>query len=137
MKPSLTVGVSHVHRVTVDRDRTISFMGDEGRVYGTPFLVLDMEDASRNLLMAHSDPGEDSVGMDISVKHTAATPLGWNVEITVKVTAIEGRKVTFELSAKDELEPIGTAIHNRFIVDVAKTGERVQAKKAKRPSSAS
>jgi predicted thioesterase len=93
-----------------------------------------MEDASRNLLMAHSDPGEDSVGMDISVKHTAATPLGWNVEITVKVTAIEGRKVTFELSAKDELESIGTAIHNRFIVDVAKTGERVQAKKAKRPA---
>jgi predicted thioesterase len=134
MKPSLTVGTSHVHRVTVDRDRTISFMGDEGRVYGTPFLVLDMEDASRNLLMAHSDPGEDSVGMDISVKHTAATPLGWNVEITVKVTAIEGRKVTFELSAKDELESIGTAIHNRFIVDVAKTGERVQAKKAKRPA---
>lgn len=134
MKASLVPGITHVHRVTIDRGRTIGFMGDEGRVYGTPFLVLDMEDASRNLALAHSDPGEDSVGMDIAVKHLAATPLGWNVEITAKVTAVEGRKVTFELTAKDDLEVIGTAVHNRFIVDVAKTTERVKAKMAKRPA---
>ncbi|TAK48932.1 MAG: LysR family transcriptional regulator [Xanthobacteraceae bacterium] len=134
MKASLVAGVTNVHRVTIDRGRTIGFMGDEGRVYGTPFLVLDMEDASRNLALAHSDAGEDSVGMDIAVKHIAATPLGWNVEITAKVIAVEGRKVTFELTAKDDLEVIGTAVHNRFIVDVAKTTERVKAKMAKRPA---
>lgn len=134
MKASLQSGLVYTHRVNVDRERTISFMGDEGRVYGTPYLVRDMEEASRRLILEHADAGEESVGMDIAVKHVAATPLGWNVEIDTKVVAVEGRKVTFEIVARDELETIGTAVHNRFVVDIGKTAERVKEKQAKRPS---
>lgn len=133
MKSSLQAGLVYTHRVTVDRERTISFMGDEGRVYGTPYLVRDMEEASRRLILEHADAGEESVGMDVAIKHVAATPLDWNVEIETKIVAVEGRKVTFEITARDELEVIGTAIHNRFVVDIAKTAERVKAKQAKRP----
>jgi predicted thioesterase len=136
MKSSLAVGVSYTHRVTVDRERTISFMGEEGRVYGTPFMVLDMEHTCRDLIMQHADAGEDSVGIEIATTHIAATPLGWNVEITAKVVAVEGRKVTFELTAKDELEPIGKGTHSRVVVDVAKTQERLKVKQAKRPAKA-
>ncbi len=132
MKESLRPGVSKVVRVTIDRDRTIGFMGEEGRVYSTPSLLRDFEHACRDLLIEHGDSGEDSVGMDVSMRHLAPTLLGMEVEITVRVSAIEGRKVTFELSAKDELEPISTGTHNRFVVDVGKTRERLKAKAAKR-----
>ena len=66
------------------------------------------------------------------IDHLAATLLGMEVEITATVTAIDRRKVTFEVTAKDELEPIGVGTHTRFVVDVAKTHERLKAKAAKR-----
>ena len=132
MKATLRPGVSRVNRITVDRDRTISFMGEEGRVYGTPYLVRDIEQTCRELLLEHGDAGEDSVGMEIHVRHTAPTLPGMWVEITASVTAVDGRKVSFEVAARDEMEAIGGGTHSRFVVDVAKTHERLKAKAAKR-----
>lgn len=132
MKESLRPGVSRVSRIKVDRDRTIGFMGEEGRVYGTPYLVRDIEQTCRQLLLDHGDAGEDSVGTDIAIKHLAPTLLGMSVEITVNVTAVEGRRVVFEISAKDDIERISTGTHGRFVVDVNKTIERLKAKAAKR-----
>ena len=132
MKASLRPGVSRVNRIEIDRDRTIGFMGEEGRVYATPYLVRDIEQTCRQLLLEHGDAGEDSVGTDIAIKHLAPTLLGMSVEITATVAAVEGRKITFEVSAKDDLEPISTGTHGRFVVDVAKTIERLKAKAAKR-----
>ena len=132
MKQSLCPGVSKLRRIVVDSERTIGFMGEEGRVYGTPELVRDIEHACRDLLLKHADTGEDLVGIEIAVLHTAPTLLGMTVEITPTVTAVEGRKVTFDVVASDELEPIGSATHTRFVVDVAKNHERLRAKGAKR-----
>ncbi len=132
MKQSLRPGISKVKRFVVDRDRTISFMGEDGRVYGTPELGRDIEHACRDILLEYADPGEDSVGIEITVRHTAPTLPGMAVEITATVTAVEGRKVSFDVIAKDELEPIGGGKHTRFIVDVAKTYERLKAKAARR-----
>jgi len=131
MKDTLRPGVSRTSRITVDRDRTISFMGEEARVYATPRLVSDMEFTCRNLLLEHCDPGEDSVGAEIALRHLAATLLGSTVEVTVSVTAVEGRKVVFEVAAKDEIEPISAGSHTRFVVDLAKRIERLKAKAAK------
>jgi fluoroacetyl-CoA thioesterase len=131
MKHSLSQGVSKVKRIVIDRERTISFMGEEGRVYGTPELGRDIEHACRDIILEHADPGEDSVGVEITVRHTAPTLPGMAVDITATVTAVEGRKVTFEVVAKDELEPIGGGTHTRFVVDVAKTYDRLKAKAAK------
>jgi fluoroacetyl-CoA thioesterase len=132
MKQSLRPGISKVRRIVVDRDRTISFMGERGRVYGTPELVRDIEHACRDILLEHADLGEDSVGIEIAVRHTAPTLLGMAVEIAATVSAVEGRKVTFDVVAKDEVEPIGGATHTRFVVDVAKMYERLKVKAAKR-----
>ena len=107
-------------------------MGDEGRVYGTPFLVRDIEQTCRQLLLQYADPGEDSVGMEIALKHLAPTLLGMEVEITATVAAVDGRRILFEVSAKDQLEPISTGTHARFVVDKSKTYERLKAKAAKR-----
>lgn len=134
MKATLSAGVSRISRLTVDRDRSIGFMGEEGRVYGTPFLVRDIEQTCRELLLEHGDAGEDSVGTEIAIKHLAPTLLGMSVEITVTVSEVEGRKVSFDVSAKDEIEPICSGTHGRFVVDVGKTIERLKAKAAKRAS---
>ena len=137
MKESLRPGLSKTRRLTVDRDRTIGFMGEEGRVYATPYMVGDIERTCRDLLIEHADAGEDSVGMEVSVRHLAPTLLGMQVEITATVKEIDRRKVTFEVTAKDEIEPIASSTHTRFVVDVAKTHERLKAKSAKRAAARS
>ena len=134
MKPSLEPGVSSTRRITVDRERTIGFMGEEARVYATPRLVGDIEYTCRDLLLAHLDPGEDSVGVEIALKHLAPSLPGMTVEIGVSVTAVAGRKVGFEVVARDELDEISRGTHVRFVVEVAKTIERLKAKAAKRKS---
>ena len=131
MKSSLQPGISLVRRVTVEKEKTISFMGEEGRVYGTPFLILDIEHTCRNLILEHADPDEDSVGTEVAVRHLAPTLPGSTVEITATVTGVEGRKVTFAVTAKDEIDAICTGSHTRFVVDKAKTFERLKAKAAK------
>jgi fluoroacetyl-CoA thioesterase len=132
MKPSLQPGTSMTRHISIDRDRTIGFMGEDARVYATPSMIMDIEKTCRDLIMEHADAGEDSVGIEVSVKHLAATLPGMNVEIVVKVASVEGRKVTFEVSAQDELDAISTGMHSRFVVDVGKTIERLKAKAAKR-----
>jgi fluoroacetyl-CoA thioesterase len=132
MKETLRPGAAKTNRLTVDRERTISFMGDEGRVYATPSLIRDVERTCRELLLDHADAGEESVGMEIALRHLAPTLVDMEVEITARVVAVDGRKVMFEVSAKDEVEPIATSTHTRFVVDVAKRHERLKAKAARR-----
>ena len=136
MKADLRPGLSRTKRLVIDRDRTIEFMGEEGRVYATPFLVRDIEQTCRDVLLEHGDANEDSVGMEVCIRHLAPTLAGMNVEITATVTAVEGRKVSFDISAKDDLEPIASGTHVRFVLDVAKRAERLKAKAAKRAAQA-
>jgi predicted thioesterase len=131
MKESLRPGVTRVCRIVVDRVRTISFMGEDMRTYATPSMILDIEQTCRDLIVEHADEGEDSVGTEVVVRHLAPTLMGMTVEVTVKVLSIEGRKVQFEASVKDDLEAIGAGTHTRFIVDKAKTFERLKAKAAR------
>jgi predicted thioesterase len=94
-------------------------------------LVRDLEVACRNLLLGHLDPGEDSVGTRVEIDLIGATLLGMRVELTVRVAQIEGRAVTFEVEGRDAVEPIVRGRHRRFVVDVAKTAERLAAKARK------
>jgi fluoroacetyl-CoA thioesterase len=131
MKPSLQPGASRTSRITVEKSKTIGFMGEEGRVYATPYLIGDIEMTCRQLILDHADANEDSVGMEVAIKHLAPTLPGSTVEIAVTVTAVEGRRVSFAVTAKDEIDTISTGSHVRFVVDKAKTVERLKAKAAK------
>ncbi len=131
MKESLTTGISKTTRLTVDRDRTIDFMGDEGRVYATPELVRDIEITCRDCLLEHLDAGEDSVGIHLELDHTAPTLLGMWVEISANLIALDGRRATFEISAQDAVESIAHGKHHRFIVDVEKSIHRLRSKAEK------
>ena len=131
MKDSLKPGVQATRRITVDRDRTIDFMGEALRVYATPALLGDIEYTCRDLALEHLDAGEDTVGTRVELDHLAATPLGMAVEITATVAEVQGRAVTFEVAARDALDEIAKCRHSRFVVDVEKTRERLAAKVAK------
>ena len=131
MKDSLGVGITITQKITIDRDRTIGFMGDEGRVYSTPSMVRDIEYTCHELLNEHLDDGENSVGTHVSVDHIGATVEGDEVEVSVTITAVEGRAVSFEATVKDSLEEVGRGVHNRFVVDVQKTYERLTEKRKK------
>jgi fluoroacetyl-CoA thioesterase len=128
MQQSLETGLTTTARVSVDEPRTISFMGDEGRVYATPELVRDIENTCRDLLLEHIDAGEDSVGTHVDIAHIAATPMGTWVDLTVTVTAAEGRSISFDIKAHDSVEQVCRGTHSRFVVDVAKTISRLQGK---------
>jgi len=131
MKPTLQPGLATKVSFEVDRERTIDFMGEAARVYTTPMLVRDIEITCRNLLLAHLDPGEDSVGTRVEIDHIGATLLGMKVELSVRIAELNGRAVVFEVEGRDAVEPIVRGRHARFIVDVAKTGQRLAAKAEK------
>lgn len=134
MKTTLVPGLSFTRRLVVDEARCISFMGREGMVYATPHMVSDVEYACRDFLLAHLDAGEDSVGAHVTIDHLAATPLGLEVTIEAKLAKVEGRRVTFEFSVRDPVEECGRGVHVRFIVDGAKTRDRLAAKRARAAS---
>ena len=131
MKPSLQPGVATTAHVAIDRERTIDFMGEKARVYATPMLVRDIEVACRELLLAHLDAGEESVGTRVELDHTGATLMGMKVELQVRIAEVQGRSVTFEVSGSDGIDAICTCRHQRFVVDVAKTEQRLAAKALK------
>jgi predicted thioesterase len=131
MKASLAKDLSFSKTVLVDESRCIGFMGKEGMVYATPRMVSDVEYACRDYLLQHLDAGEDSVGAHVSIDHLAATPLGLQVTIAVRIAEIDRRKVVFTFSVKDSVEECGRGTHVRFVVETAKTRERLAAKRAK------
>ena len=131
MQPTLAAGLAATTNIAIDRERTIDFMGEQARVYATPMLVRDIEVACRNLLLEHLDPGEDSVGTRVEVDHLAASLLGMAVTLTVRITEVKGRAITFEIGGSDNVEPICRGRHARFVVDVNTTEQRLAAKAKK------
>lgn len=131
MKPSLQAGLTGTTQLAVDRERTIDFMGDAARVYATPMLLRDIEMGCRNLLLPHLDAGEDSVGTRVELDHLAATPLGFLVSLNIRVSAVDGRAVTFQVEGSDGVDTICRCTHQRFVADVKKTEARILAKRQK------
>ncbi len=131
MKSSLKPGLHFSKQVLVDENRCIGFMGREGMVYATPKMVSDVEYACRDYLLQHLDPGEDSVGTQVVIDHLAATPIGLQASIRIEIAEIDRRKIKFAFSVSDPVEEVGRGTHTRFVVDGAKTKERLAAKRAK------
>ena len=131
MSETLQPGLTLTRRIDVDRERTISFMGDECRVYATPLMLYDIEFACRDLLLEHIDAGKDSVGTRVELDHVGATLLGMWAEITVTLTQVDGAAVSFDFTVRDAVEEVARGRHNRYIVGIEKTAQRLKAKLAK------
>lgn len=131
MKTSLAPGLARTETVTVDRERTIAFLGEEMRVYSTPAMVSDTEYACFRLLDEHLEEGESSVGIHVAMDHVGATPIGEAVRIHVEVEAVDGRRVSFRAEVRDAVETVGRGAHTRFVIDRARHAERLADKRAR------
>ncbi|KAF2394362.1 MULTISPECIES: thioesterase family protein [Pseudomonas] len=125
---TLEAGTATERKLIVDRERTISFLGEDLRIYATPRLVDDIEQTCLDYLLTFLDEGENTVGAAVDIRHVGATLLGMSVSIVATVTRIEGRSVTFNVEVRDDVELVATAAHTRVVVNVAKLRSRVQAK---------
>ena len=97
-------------------------------VFATPWMVALMENAAVQAVQGALSADEGTVGTRLDVTHDAATPIGMKVWAEAEVTAMEGRKLTFAVSAYDEAGKIGGGTHERFIIKPEKFLARVQAK---------
>lgn len=130
MKDSLTAGLERVQKFEIDTDRTIAFMGDELRVYGTPYMVRDIEETSRLLVQEHLDGGEETVGAHVSVDHLGASLLGMISTVTAKITEVDGQRVMLEVEVHDGMDLVGKAKHVRFVIDRDRQKSRLEKKRA-------
>jgi predicted thioesterase len=127
---TLNTGDYTERQLTVDHERTISFLGEDLRIYATPRLVDDIEQTCLDYLLTFLDDGENTVGAAVDIRHVGATLLGMSVSIVASVTRIEGRSVTFNIEVRDDVELVATAAHTRVVINVAKLRSKVQAKAA-------
>ena len=131
MNPEFKAGMTRTVRVEIDTERTIGFMGEALRVYATPSMVRDVEIACKDFLGESLTPEENSVGARVEIDHLGPTLRGMWVDVKVTVLGVEGRRVNFEAEVRDALDLVGKAKHTRFVVDLAKQKERLEAKAAK------
>jgi fluoroacetyl-CoA thioesterase len=127
----IPIGTTGTSQRLVTSDIAIDFLGtDSARVLATPHLIGLLEFTCRDSILPLLEPGFDSVGTDVSVKHLAAAPMGMQVRFLSEVIAVNDRRVTFKVEAYDEKEKISEGTHERFIINIARFATRLQAKLA-------
>ena len=87
-----------------------------------------MENAALNAIRPFLDAGESAVGIAVDVKHLAATPVGHDVRATAEVVAVNGKRIDFKVSARDNKEEIGRGSHQRIVIDFESFNERLARK---------
>jgi fluoroacetyl-CoA thioesterase len=130
MRP-IPVGVKGTYTLTVTPAHLANQFKDISLppVFATPMMVMAMENAALNAVRDYLDPGESAVGTRVNVRHLAATPAGHKVAAEAEVTKVDGRRIEFKVSARDENEEIGAGTHERMVVDLGRLGARLAAKK--------
>ena len=129
---TIPIGANGEHTTLVTSELAIDFLGVEGaRVLATPHLIGLLEMTARNAIKPYLDDGFDTVGSRVDVRHLAATPMGMSVTFRAEIIAVEERRVTCRVEARDEKEKIAEGTHERAVVNVARFATRVQAKAAR------
>lgn len=112
---ALTVGMRGEASLVVGEAQTAAAFGAGGvRVFGTPVMIGLMENAAWQLVQPELPAGESTVGTLVNVRHLAATPVGGHVVATAELIEIDGRRLVFKVSARDDTQLIGEGIHERF-----------------------
>ena len=122
-------GLIGTAEIVVGPEHTAPFVGS-GRiaVLATPVMINLIEAAALAAVEQLLPSGHQSLGIQLDVNHTAATPVGLRVTATAEVSHVQGRTITFRVAARDEFEPIGGGSHRRVVVSVSRFDERVQRK---------
>ena len=126
----ITVGLKGSVKEMVSTENTAAKVGSGSLpVFATPIMVALMEKAACAALEGHLDEGSTTVGTMLNIEHVAATPVGMAVTAESTVTAVDGRKVCFDVAAYDEAGLIGKGKHERFIVNAERFTDKTNAKK--------
>ena len=114
----MNTGYSYTSTTVVNNNNTAKTLGSgDMDVFATPAMVALMENAAMNAVAPHLEEGQTTVGTQISTSHIKASALGATITATAVLTAVDGRSLTFEITARDGENIIGEGIHTRFIVD--------------------
>ena len=116
-------------RTKVTNDNTaLKFGSGSVDVFGTPAMIAIMEETSINTVDKNLPDGFATVGIELSIKHIAATPKGMNITASAELTEIDSKRLVFKVEAFDEVEKIGEGTHQRYIIELDKFKNRVQSK---------
>ena len=125
----MQIGITHtVYSEVTDQNTAMAISSGAVRVFGTPMMAALMEDAALRLVAPYLEEGQTTVGIALNLTHTAATPVGMRVEATAVLTEIDGKTLTFSVSAKDECGLIGECIQKRAIVNLERFTEKTYQK---------
>ncbi len=125
----ITVGMKGQAFTDVERADTAKEVGSgDLLVYATPCMVALMEGAACEAIAEAMKETETTVGISLNIEHTSATPVGLEVRAEAVVISVEGKVITFEVTAYDEIEEIGRGIHKRVIVNSQKFLDKAYSK---------
>lgn len=136
MTATLAAGLTHQLRFTVPASKTVPALFPESEVFrqmpevlATGFMVGLIEWACIETVTPYLDwPRQQTVGTHIDVSHSAATPPGLTVTVRTHLTAVDGRRLVFEVEADDGIDTITTGRHERMIIDRDRFLRRAAAK---------
>jgi predicted thioesterase len=130
MKSAPRLGMTAELSLTVDERTRISFADDRmPPVLATPWLVAQLEYAARNAIDPCLEEHERSVGTYVEVEHLAPVPEGFTVACRARVIHVDGPVVTFQVEARDGVEPVARGLHRRRVIDVDRFARRVARKR--------
>ena len=125
----INVGMKGEVSTLVEREDTAAEVGSGSLlVYATPCMVALMEGAACEAIAECMDENTTTVGMELNIAHLSATPVGLEVRAEAEVTAVEGKVITFSVTAYDEAGKIGEGTHKRCIVNIQKFLDRTYNK---------
>jgi fluoroacetyl-CoA thioesterase len=129
MELKLEAGIKARVELTVAyKDTAKAVASGLAEVFATPSMIALMENAAYTAVQPYLPEGTSTVGIRIDAKHLAATPVGLKVWAEAVLADVDGRKLTFDIAAYDEVEKIGEARHERFVIDEQKFLSRAEAK---------
>ena len=127
----VSVGQTATSTVTVTESNIAKTMKSGSlEVFATPAMCALMEEAAQAAVQPHLEEGEGTVGISLSISHDAPSPMGSTITAKATVTAVEGRKITFNIEASDGVGIIGKGTHERFVINNEKFMEKVGTRKA-------
>jgi fluoroacetyl-CoA thioesterase len=131
MKSRPKIGEVGELAIPTDMKHAVEFHGDGmPAVVSTPHLVGFLERTARETIAACLDADERSVGIELDIRHLAPTPVGQTIHCRAQVIAVEDRKITFQIEARDQHEVIVRGLHKRAIINLEKFSKRVREKSA-------
>lgn len=125
----ITIGAKAAAQMPVTEEKTAKTVGSgDLLVFATPMMAALMEKAACEALAPYLEDGETTVGTELNIQHTAATPVGLTVTAEAEVTAVNGREIAFRVTARDDAGEIGSGTHKRFLVFAEKFQQKTNGR---------